>query len=138
MAGRPRRQGYLLIDHTFSPGVTPEMLHAAGIDAPAVGADKKGEFSTYTCSHCCAVVIINPLRRRDRAYCAKCDHNICDGCGAAMAATGVCVSVDKLFDFVQDSNARLEEQGIAVTGLPDLSPLLTTVKVALTEHVPEK
>lgn len=131
MAGKPRREGYLLIDHTFSPGITPEQLHAVGMPGPAVGADKKGEFATLTCGHCCMVLIKNPLRTRDRSHCHKCDSYICDGCGAAMAASGVCISLDKLFDFVQEENSKLEEQGIAVTQLPDLSPLYSTVSVSV-------
>lgn len=126
-----KRQGYLLIDHTFSPGITPEMLHAVGVGGPAVGADRKGEFATVTCSHCCAVVVLNPLRTRDRSYCAKCDAYICDGCGAAMAASGVCVSIDRLFDFVQMQNAALEAKGVPVVGLPDLSPLYNNVSVVV-------
>lgn len=130
MAGKPRREGYLLIDHTFSPGITPEQMHAAGLNpAMAVGADKKGEFATLTCGHCCDIVIVNPGRTRERAYCDRCPGYICDACGAAMAITGKCVSIDRLLDFVQDENAKTEDRGLIVSGLPDLSPLLTTVSI---------
>jgi|HubBroStandDraft_4_1064222.scaffolds.fasta_scaffold00029_84 hypothetical protein len=125
-----KREGYLLIDHTFSPGLTPEMLHAAGIAGPAVGADKRGEFATVTCAHCSSCVILNPLRTRAREYCPRCDAYVCDVCAVAMAQTGVCCSIDKLLDFVQEHNSRLEDKGIPVTCLPNLSPLLT--KVSLT------
>lgn len=129
---KPRREGYLLVDHTFSPGITPEQLHAAGIQGPAVGADKKGEFSTLTCCHCNTVVILNPLRTRNRNYCAKCDQYVCDN----PACNAGCMNFDKLLDFVQESNAKLEERGIPVICLPDLSPLYNTVKVSVTDQPP--
>jgi hypothetical protein len=136
MPGKPRREGYLLVDHSFSPGITAEELHAAGLPGPAVGPDKKGEFSTLTCSHCNGIVILNPLRTRDRHYCPKCDSYVCDGCAAIMAKSGVCDNFTRLLDYVQESNARMEEHGLIVTGLPDLSPLLTTVTVPVTSPSP--
>jgi len=38
------------------------------------------EADTSTCSHCQRVVVLRADRTRARAYCAKCDHYICDGC----------------------------------------------------------
>lgn len=129
---KPRREGYLLIDHTFSPGLTPEELHAAGVKAPAVGADRKGEFATVTCCHCNVVVILNPLRTRARGYCPKCDAYVCDNPGCGLE----CRNFEKLLDFVQDANARSEDRGIPVVTLPDLTPLYTTVRVSATDPVP--
>lgn len=127
MPGKPRREGYLLIDHTFSPGVTPEQLHAAGAQGPAVGKDRKGEFATVTCLHCGTVVILNPMRTRSRGYCARCDGYVCDNPACGME----CRPLEKVFDFVQDQNARAEEKGLPVAGLPDLSPLLTRVSATI-------
>lgn len=66
MATKARHEGYLLIDHTDSPGAGP------------IPGGQKFEAATVTCSHCCRVVILNPNRVRARSYCAKCDHYICD------------------------------------------------------------
>lgn len=40
------------------------------------------EVPTLTCIHCGVIVILNPERRRDRHFCYKCDHYVCDkpGC----------------------------------------------------------
>ena len=105
------------------------MLHAAGVAGPAVGADRKGEFATVTCCHCNTVVILNPLRTRKRGYCAKCDAYICDNPGCGLE----CRSFEKLLDFVQDHNARQEDQGIPVIVLPDLSPLYTRISASVSE-----
>ena len=127
MAGKPRREGYLLVDHTFSPGVTPDALQAAGVPGVAVGADRKMEFGTATCCHCNAVVILNPLRVRARNYCAKCDQYVCDN----PACNLECRNFDRLLDYVQNENAKREERGLPVVGLPDLNPLYTTVNVGI-------
>ena len=46
------------------------------------------EAATLTCSHCQTILIVNPLRTRERAYCSSCDHYLCDACGTARAASG--------------------------------------------------
>lgn len=38
---------------------------------------------TLSCCHCGGCVVINPLRKRERAYCRPCNRYICDGCKAA-------------------------------------------------------
>lgn len=80
--------GYLMIDHRVAPGMPEEVVRKAGIDTPAVGAGKVFECATLTCYHCATVVIQNPMRKRARNYCGKCDRYICDACGAAAAMPG--------------------------------------------------
>lgn len=63
------KENYLLIDHRAYNG---ELFEAA----------------TYTCRHCCGVIIKNPLRERERAYCPKCDGYICDSCEAIRHEPG--------------------------------------------------
>lgn len=46
------------------------------------------EFAIYTCSHCQTGLIKNPSRGRERAYCPKCDHYICDRCKSIQVASG--------------------------------------------------
>jgi hypothetical protein len=81
-----------MIDHRESPGVSPAMSLSAG--APVVGSGQMFESATITCSHCNRVVILNPLRTRERGYCAKCDHYICD----SPACNLDCVPFAKVLD----------------------------------------
>lgn len=97
-----RREGYLLIDNLYSPGVTAEMVHASGKAAPAVGADTIWESATVTCCHCGAVVILNPDRKRPRGYCAKCDAYHCDN----PACGNECRPFDKFLDVMQATFAK--------------------------------
>lgn len=64
------------------------------------------ESATYTCSHCHFVVIINPLRNRERAYCSNCDRYICDACGAAKAITGECRNMERLIEETQEAEFK--------------------------------
>ncbi len=96
MKTKRRHEGYLLVDHRNSPGVPDAQAIATGLP---IGAGRGVfEAATYTCSHCQVVVVINPLRTRDREYCSKCDHYICDRCGAIKAATGECRTMQEVFD----------------------------------------
>ena len=86
MASLRRHEGYLLIDHKGGPGVPDEIMVANGFEA---GSGKgKYESATYTCSHCEATVVLNPQRTRERGYCRKCDHYVCDTCKAQRVASG--------------------------------------------------
>lgn len=91
------QEGYLLIDNRFSPGVTEEFVHASGKDAPVVGADRIWESATVTCSHCNAIVILNPNRSRPRGYCRKCDSYVCDKPGCAE-----CLPFEKTIDTLRE------------------------------------
>lgn len=92
-----RHEGYLMIDNRAGGGALMET-------------------STYTCSHCQRVVVKNPLRVRERAYCPKCDHYLCDECGARRAADGGnCLTFNQIADEVQEAGER---------GLPVKNPLL--------------
>jgi len=69
--------GYLQIDHSESPGLTPEdVAHIPGMTV--VGAGVNFEADIQFCAHCGAQVVLNPKRTRPRSYCAKCNHYICD------------------------------------------------------------
>ena len=61
-------EGELIIDHRAGDGVP--------------GLPRLFEAPTITCSHCQAVVIVNPDRQRPRAFCSQCDRYICDSCEA--------------------------------------------------------
>ena len=89
-------EGYFLLDHRATDPVPDALVVAAGLP-PGAG---RGLFEapTYTCSHCQFVVVMNPDRKRDRAYCRGCDHLICDGCGAARANGAACRTMKQVID----------------------------------------
>jgi len=78
--------GYLLLDHRNSPELP------IGITAAFF------ETSTYTCSHCERVVIMNPDRKRDRVTCKGCNHMICDNCASTLKTTGKCLTFKQIVD----------------------------------------
>lgn len=106
MSSLRSREGYLLIDHRASPGVSEEFVRASGKSAPVVGEGQQLEAATMTCSHCHVQMIRNPLRTRERGYCMKCDHYVCDGCEAVRVKTGVCTPMVKILDRAQEHAFR--------------------------------
>lgn len=72
--------GELMIDHRSGPGLPEDFYRAMGVDLPRTPGGTVIEVKTITCSHCNTVFVINPLRQRERSYCGKCDHYICDAC----------------------------------------------------------
>jgi len=60
------------------------------------------EAPTLGCAHCGTIVILNPARQRERAYCPKCDRYMCDNCGAAYGVSRECKPFAKLLDRVQE------------------------------------
>lgn len=124
MRRQASKQGYLLIDHRASPGLTAEDMIRGGMDPTlAVGEGKMLEAATLTCGHCQGTVIKNPNRKRERAYCAKCTDYICDKCHGI----GGCYTLEAV---VQDHLGSDKPDNIFL-----LSPLLRTVapKEAQTE-----
>ena len=95
----------MLIDNRNSPGVSEEFVRASGYDATVVGAGQTFESATITCSHCQAMVVLNPLRTRPRNYCSKCDHYICDNAWCNRE----CVPMKKVLDDLQ--NAAIKAVG---------------------------
>jgi hypothetical protein len=86
--------GYLMLDHRASPELPP------GVRSPLA------EFDTYTCRHCCRVVVMNPDRTRERYKCRGCNHMLCDGCGAIRAAGAACRTFTQLIDEFQQQVDR--------------------------------
>ena len=96
MKTKRNKEGYLLIDHRASPGMS------GTVGGPVVGENALFEAATITCSHCRAIVIVNPDRTRPRAYCRSCDHYICDVCGKALQVTGICRPFKQVIEDVQE------------------------------------
>jgi len=113
MKSKRSHEGYILFDHSNSPGLPDDVARKAGLP---VGAGRGlFEAPTITCSHCQTVLVINPLRNREREYCRKCDHYICDGCGAAIKAGGECKTMAQVFDEVCEDAIR--DQQLTRSGL---------------------
>jgi predicted RNA-binding Zn-ribbon protein involved in translation (DUF1610 family) len=64
-----------MVDHRASPGLP---------NNPLMGEGTLFEAKTNHCPHCGTVVIMNPLRTRERSHCSKCNMYICDNCGIEM------------------------------------------------------
>lgn len=87
----PRGLGYLEVDQ-----------RNVGAPMPP-GVQRYFECDTYTCSHCQVVVVLNPLRKRERYKCKGCSHHICDNCAAEMATGAAC------YTFAQRVQEELEK-----------------------------
>src|ERR1700677_973419 len=88
MPSKSTPQGWLLIDNRLAP---PEPGIPRFVEAGIVG-----------CSHCRRQAVLNPERERERGYCRKCDHYICDQC----AAVGECKPFDRFIDQAMTALAR--------------------------------
>lgn len=75
-------EGYLMLDHRASPGLTEAEARRLGYDPQSVREGRLLETATYTCPHfpCGTIVILNPNRQRERAFCRSCNAYICDNC----------------------------------------------------------
>jgi len=78
------REGYLLVDHTASPGMAKDL---AGL---STGEGTKVELPTVRCGHCPSAYVINPWRQRERGHCFKCHHRLCDECAIAYKINKIC------------------------------------------------
>ncbi len=104
-------EGVLMIDHRASPGIPDQHMPGAATDMPVRYGQGLFEAATYTCGHCPQVVLLNPLRTRDRGYCRKCDHYICDRCDGIVALTMTCVPYQKVLDEAQELAFQQLERG---------------------------
>ena len=93
-----------MLDHSQTIGLSDAAVMASGL--PPGAGHGLFEAPTYTCSHCQAVVVLNPKRNRERAFCGGCDHYICDNCGAAKAAGAKCRTFKQLVDELMEADSR--------------------------------
>ena len=107
-------RGYLIIDHTDSPGISEEMAPAVrSFGSPVVGAGAVLELDTWTCSHCNRIVLRNPDRVRPREVCRKCMAVVCDSCSLW------CEPFAKLADAIADGKFHaLPSSPLLVPGKP--------------------
>lgn len=94
----PHGLGYLEIDQR-------------AVDVLPPGTIRHFEADTYTCSHCQAVVILNPNRKRERYKCPGCQHHICDNCSAKRFAGEPCKTFWQKADEILEQSVRQTESG---------------------------
>ena len=113
MTSKRSHEGYLLIDNRYTPGVEDDLIRSApGPELPPGAGKGLFEAATLTCSHCQAMVILEPRRTRPRAYCTGCDHYICDRCGLVRSLNGgQCKTFKQLVEEVQESAALQAQRG---------------------------
>lgn len=100
------KEGYLLIDHRGTVGLTAN-------GGAIIPNNSLMEYATITCKHCQQQIIRNPLRARDRHYCPKCDHYICDRCEIIRVASGGdCVTFEEIIAKVQEKALK----GVRING----------------------
>jgi hypothetical protein len=75
-----KQQGYMIVDHSASPGFTEEQARAVGYDPKMCGEGKVFETKTFTCMDCKTSVVPNVFRVRPRESCRRCLHYVCDIC----------------------------------------------------------
>lgn len=113
-----------MIDHRGTQSLPEEMVRHMGL--PTGSGRGLFESATITCNHCKTVVILNPDRSRERAWCKGCDHYLCDGCGVIrQQSAGACKTFDELVDEVQKAALVADSTGERIA-LPD-HPLSTIV-----------
>lgn len=102
------REGHLLIDNRAS-GPTPQAhldqiaaLERSGVHVAHAPAGGTFESATITCCHCHVIVVLNPLRTRERGYCAKCHHYVCDN----PACNRDCRPMQALIDRLREAAAK--------------------------------
>ena len=79
-------EGYLMIDHRASPGISEAMARQTGLPSRGVREGGFLEIKTKSCRHCGTVSVLNPERTRERHSCLKCGNEyICDVCAAHTA-----------------------------------------------------
>ena len=97
-------EGEILIDHTASPGLTPEEV--GSFSEVVVKRGDRFESAINTCGHCSCVIVLNPNRTRERGWCSKCDRYVCDGCAYILHLTLECKNIKKTIETVYEDFER--------------------------------
>lgn len=108
--GLPRGAGYLEVDQRNVDVPDAELRPILPGEEMPPGAKRYFEADTYTCTHCSVVVVMNPVRKRERYKCKGCNHHICDPCAADMAAGAQCVTMEQKFQEHMERVTRQPDQ----------------------------
>lgn len=104
MTSLRQHEGWMFLDNRNSQGIDDAQMLALGYP---VGAGRGlYESATYTCSHCNAVVVIEPKRTRERGFCRGCNSRICDPCDAIKAQTLTCKTMAQVVDEAMNAADR--------------------------------
>lgn len=106
MHSKRSHEGYLLIDHSESPGLSDRAMAFNGKNLPSGAGRGALERGIVQCGHCSFGMMVTPLEAVDLCYCRKCDRYICDDCKLAQVMTGDCRSIDKIIDQAQEAAFR--------------------------------
>jgi hypothetical protein len=116
MSSINRTDGYLMVDNRNAP-VPDELLLRAG--APISMGRGLFETATLHCKHCAAVVVKNPDRSHDRAFCRACGVYICDCCDFARSQPGyIHRTFDELVELMQTGKYALAGSASAPILIP--------------------
>ena len=110
MIGKRVFEGYLCIDHRESPGFTPAEAKAGRLSREyPLGKGKLFEAGASKCPYCERLIIRNPFRERERAYCRKLDRYICDDCDLRRKMGGELKPMQQIIDehLAKHSNLRI-------------------------------
>lgn len=108
MSSKRSHEGYLMIDHRSGVGLPDEVVRAEGL--PEGAGRGLFETATYTCNHCKTIVVMNPQRTRERAWCRGCDHYICDACEVHRKLAGGCRTFDEVVDKALEAAEKQADQ----------------------------
>jgi hypothetical protein len=107
-------EGVMMVNHKDSPGLTPEFLAEVAKAFPGEDTLPPGagtgmfEAPIVTCVHCQQMVIINPLRNRQRGWCGKCAHYLCDKCSLNQKLGVPCRPYTQVIEDVINQNSNLK------------------------------
>jgi hypothetical protein len=94
-----KRDGYLQIDHRWSPGVDADLTRRinqkSGKNFPIVTEGMNFEADSWVCCHCGTPALPDPSRVR--GYCRKCDGYLCH----RPECHNDCVPLKKIIDVAQ-------------------------------------
>jgi len=93
---RRDKESYLEIDHRDSPGLPDDV--AARFLGMSSRAGTLTKSAAVHCSNCQRMIVLNPLRSRERFLCPKCDDYHCDDCALRFKLTGVCKTMRQVED----------------------------------------
>jgi hypothetical protein len=105
------RTGYLMVDHSNSPGLPEDVARASGYNPALCKEGKRFEADTLTCVHCKVVVVKSHTRdttKMPRHKCPKCRNRyICDLCAFRMTLPDYNhLPYEKYIDVCYDASAN--------------------------------
>jgi len=101
--------GEIFLDHSASPGFTPEQARRLGMPAEMVGEGKRMHAPTLGCPHCGSHIMLNPMRKRPRAHCYQCNMYICDLCDGVRHESGyVHRTMNQIRELVQSGKFEMK------------------------------